>query len=268
MDMRSGKVAENLILTICLITFALSVLVLLDRFLEQRHYKSEIKVLKELVYGEEDKADMTVKDRTKEHVTGSGENLNARESHRSFSEIRKLNPDFIGWIEIPGTQVDYPVMQSVQEPEFYIRRNFKKEKSVFGSIFADASCNIQTSKNVILYGHHMKDGSMFALLDRYDSKSFYNSNKYLHFDTIYQTGSYEILGAFRISANIIDDQFIHMLSCDTRENFTAFIQYIKRNGFYDTGVTASYEDHLVTLATCQYVDKNGRFFLVAKKHDE
>ena len=91
-----------------------------------------------------------------------------------YEALNRQNPDMQGWIRIEGTKVDYPVMYTPDEPEFYINRNFDKEKSSYGMIFIDGDCRVdQSTPNILIYGHHMKNGDMFAEIEKYNSREFH-----------------------------------------------------------------------------------------------
>ena len=172
-----------------------------------------------------------------------------------FQELYDTNNDMVGWIQIPGTIVDYPVVQSKYEANFYLRKNFYKQYAVCGTIYAREACDVaRPSDNVVLYGHHMADGSMFAQLEtRYKRQSFWEEHQYLTFDTLYEHHTYQIIACFRTSANLGQGFSYHIFNeADNEEEFNAFIAEVKRLALYDTGLTAEYGDKLLTLSTCCY----------------
>lgn len=117
---------------------------------------------------------------------------------KKYEEIYKKNPDFIGWLKIPGTDIDYPVMQTVADEDYYIDKDFDQEYSRAGMLFADASSDVKTpSDNILIYGHNMKSGNMFHDLLLYEEEDFFLSHKTIVFDTIYGDGVYEVIAAFR-----------------------------------------------------------------------
>lgn len=108
------------------------------------------------------------------------------DDYRALSEE---NPDMVGWIRIDGTNIDYPVVQCADEPNYYLKHDFAGRYTDFGCPFAQANCDVQDpSDNVILYGHNMKDGSMFSDLVRYQSRSFWETHRTIHFDTLTRRG--------------------------------------------------------------------------------
>ena len=182
-----------------------------------------------------------------------------------YVELFNLNPDLIGWIYIDGTEINYPVMQTPEWVNYYLKRDFYGQSNDHGSIYADEMADIKRpSANVTLYGHKMKDGSMFAGLMDYKEKSFYEQHPTIDFNTIYKDGTYQIIAVFITTAN--EGGFPYHLFVDgTEEEFDTFMSKCKELSLYDTGVDAEYGDKLITLSTCEHNVSNGRFVVVAKK---
>ena len=182
-----------------------------------------------------------------------------------YVELFKLNPDLIGWIYIDGTEINYPVMQTPEWVNYYLKRDFYGQSNDHGSIYADEMADIKRpSANVTLYGHKMKDGSMFAGLLDYTDKAFFEQHRTIDFNTIYKNATYEIIAVFITTAN--EGGFPYHLFVDgTREEFDAFVSKCKELSLYDTGVDAEYGDKLITLSTCEHNVANGRFVVVAKR---
>jgi len=178
----------------------------------------------------------------------------------------ELNNDMVGWITIPDTKVNYPVMQTPENPDYYLKRNFYKMGSDWGAIYAREACDInRPSDNITLYGHHMKDGSMFAQLSKFQFQDFWQTHQTFTFDTLYEHHTYKIWAVFKTSANIGDNHFPYHRFSDaySQEEFTEFVETIKKLDFYDTGITPVYGDKLLTLSTCEYTLANGRFVVCA-----
>ena len=190
-----------------------------------------------------------------------------------YVKLYKKNPDIIGWVTIDDTHIDYPVMQTQKDPEYYLRRNFDKEYSVSGVPFMDAASDIFIPTcNWLLYGHHMKDGTMFHDLLEYAEKDFYQEHKKIKFDTIYKggQGEYEVIAAFYSQIYAEDKdifKYYTYAGITTEEQFDEYVEGVKDISVYDTGVDAEYGDQLITLSTCSYhvADKLGRFAVVAKR---
>ena len=182
-----------------------------------------------------------------------------------YRELHGYNSDFVGWIRVPGTEINYPVMQSPDELNFYLRRNFEKEYSNLGTPYLQENCDIRTCDNLIIYSHHMLDGGMFSDLELYKKRKFFQQHKYVRFDTLDELGLYEIM-AVVITTAYQSDSFQYYNYIENNElTFNTYVQECKQRALYDTGIDAEYGDKLVTLSTCEYSNDNGRLIVVAKK---
>jgi len=186
-----------------------------------------------------------------------------------YAELFTMNPDLVGWIQLPGTKLDYPVMQTPQEPNYYLKRNFHREKSSHGCIYVQEDCNVFTpSENLTIYGHRMRDGSMFYPLESYKKQAFYEDHRIIRFDTIRERHQYEIFAVFLTSATK-GKGFAYNTFVDGADqtDFDNFVARCKKLSLYDTGITPTYGDKLITLSTCEYSQNNGRLVVVARRID-
>ncbi len=185
-------------------------------------------------------------------------------SDNKYADLYAQNNDFIGWIKIEDTVIDYPVMQSKDSPNFYLDHNFNKEYSRFGVPYMQENCSL-SSDNIVIYGHNMKNKSMFNELTKYKDKDFYNDHRYIQLDTLSEQRKYEVICAFKTVAYTDNGfQYFNFVKANTEEEFSAYIERCQALSFYDTGVNAEYGDKLITLSTCEYSQNNGRFVVVAK----
>lgn len=186
---------------------------------------------------------------------------------KKYYSLSQQNGDMVGWISIPGTSVDYPVMYQNDNNDYYLHRNFKKEYRYSGLPFLDYQCSLgEPSANLIIYAHNMKDGSMFAPLTDYDDKRFYESHKIIRFDTLYDENLYEVAGVFRTTMGAADEfKYYEFVNAHTDEEFYSFIDKVKKISLYDTGVNPIFGDNLLTLSTCSYGTSDERFVVVARK---
>lgn len=183
-----------------------------------------------------------------------------------YAAVYEQNSDFVGWISTPGTNIDYPVMQTVDNPNYYLKRNFEKQYSDYGVPYVQENCDLEFSDNCVIYGHHMNNGTMFADLCKYADEDFYREHKTIRFDTLSGFGEYEIVAAFKtVAYSERGFKYYHFTRADSAEDFDAYIAKCKELALYDTGVTAEYGDKLITLSTCEYSRQNGRMVVVAKK---
>ena len=183
--------------------------------------------------------------------------------------LYQQNSDLVGWISIADTNINYPVMQSVNEPNFYLKHGFDKEYSEYGCPYVQEDCDVQKpSDNLVIYGHHMKNGSMFAHLDKFKSESFWSEHKTIAFNTLTDRQEYEIVAVFRtvVYTDSPDAfKYYRFVDAGNANEFDSFIAKCKELSFYDTGVTAAYGDKLITLSTCEYSRNNSRLVVVAKR---
>lgn len=189
-----------------------------------------------------------------------------------MAELYAQNPEIVGWLKIEDTVVDYPVMHTPDDPQKYIRKNFEGGYSVGGTLFIDGSCSMDPqSDNLIIYGHNMKNGTMFSTVKSYEKKSFWEKHPEIQFTTLYEERTYEVLAAFYDRVyykyeNVF--KFYQFIDAETEEDFDEAISYFKENSVYDTGVTAEYGDSLIMLVTCSYHTDYGRFVVVAREKTE
>lgn len=190
----------------------------------------------------------------------------------NFAALRSVNSDIIGWIQIPNTQIDYPVLQSsTEDPEYYLTHNYKKEESKYGSIFLDANASIHSadgnSKSLTLYGHHMNDGRMFADLLKYSDLDFYKSAPTFTFDTYEETGTWKVISVFKTNVEESQGSVFQYVrnGFSDRNDFLDFVYQIKIRSILDTGVTVNETDQLLVLSTCSYEFENFRTVVVARK---
>lgn len=185
-----------------------------------------------------------------------------------YKNLLNKNKRLIGWVKIDDTNIDYPVMQTTDN-EYYLDHNLNQEYDKNGSIFMDKDCDVlKPSTNFILYGHHMKSGQMFGSLSLYSDQSYYEKHPYIQFDTIYEKGLYEIMYVFRSRVYSEDEivfKYYQFIDAQSEQEFDSYMNDMAEMSLYDTGVTASFGDQLLTLSTCDYQEKNGRFVVVAKK---
>lgn len=183
-----------------------------------------------------------------------------------YQELHDENPDMVGWLQIADTKINYPVMQtSSDNANYYLYRDFDKNQSIRGSIYAAEICDVsKPSDNITLFGHNMKDGTMFAYLGNYYDKETWDKNSLIFFDTLTESHVYKIFAVFKTSGTD-DVGFAYHLMADAENEaeFNEFVATCKELAFYDTGITPVYGDKLLCLSTCEYTIDNGRFVVAA-----
>lgn len=185
----------------------------------------------------------------------------------TYANVLSQNSDFVGWIKIEGTAVNYPVVQS-EERNYYLRRGFDKKYNYYGVPYAAEHCDVNLSQNVVIYGHNMNNGTMFGDLGKYTSKSFYETHKYINFDTLESFGKYEIIAVLKTVAYSEDEFEYFRFESGTEAEFNEFITTCKEMSLYNIETTATYGDRLITLSTCEYTKNHGRLAIVAKRVEE
>lgn len=184
-----------------------------------------------------------------------------------YEALAEENPDFAGWLSIPDTPVDYPVMYTPQEPEYYLRRAFDGTSAVSGSLFIGSGC-APGGAHVIIYGHNMNDGSMFGSLAQYAEKDYAAAHPVIRFDTLDEAGEYRVLAVFYSHAYPSGEEgfrYYQYTDLSQPEAFAEYVQKAKEASIYDTGVEAYRGGRLLTLSTCSYHRENGTFVVVAVK---
>lgn len=176
--------------------------------------------------------------------------------------LQRENPNIKGYLKIPQTDIAYPVMRS-KEPDWYIDRDFYGNKSVCGSIYMD-NASYKGGTNLVLYGHNMKSGQMFGTLEAYLDESFLQQHKEIRFITEEGIQVYEVCMVFSASAN--NQELLKCLIPYTEEEMQSLLALIEQRGGRKYA-PVSWGDSLITLATCEYSQRNGRFFVIGKQTD-
>ena len=178
------------------------------------------------------------------------------------------NSDLVGWMVIDGTPINYPVMQTPDQPDYYLYRNFRKEDNAHGCLYVRESCDVfAPSDNVTIYGHHMKNGSMFTGLDKFRDSKFWKQHQTIVFDTLYEHHSYTVFAVFTTTASKGKGFSYHRFEYAADEaEFNEFVATCKALALYDTGITPQYGDKLISLSTCEYSQENGRLVVVAVRN--
>ncbi len=189
---------------------------------------------------------------------------------KKYKDLYKQNKDLAGWLSIEGTVINYPVMQTGKKnPDFYLHNDFEKKESDHGTLFIDARNDfVNRDTNLIIYGHNMRDGTMFGGLKSFMDQKYFDSHRKLVFDTIYEKAEYQIVAVCLSKVNYQDDKafrYYNFLNAESKEEFQAFLANIQQLTVFDQKIDISYGDELLTLSTCNSYIQDGRLFLIAKK---
>lgn len=174
------------------------------------------------------------------------------------------NPDFVAWLRIPGTNVDYPVVQT-DNPDDYLNHTFSGKSSVVGTLFSLADADYAApGRNIAIYGHHLRSSGekMFTSLMRYKNPDFYEDNKTVMLDSLYRHREYTIFAVMNMK---VGDWEPSRTTFSGDAAFMAFVNRAKSESLYDTGVEVGADDHILTLITCDrsYAGKEGRLVILA-----
>jgi len=199
-----------------------------------------------------------------------------------MAQLYAQNSDLIGWLYIEDTNVDYPVMQTPADEEYYLDKDFQKNYSSNGCLIMDTDSVVGSGTkaeqytdgttpgtNLIIHGHNMNNGDMFGNLDKYRDSAYEEEHSIIKFTSLYEEREYEIVSVFlsQVYKKTQTDVFKYyqFFQADTQTEFDDFYQNIKDAALYDTGVEAEFGDEFITLSVCAYHVENGRLVVVAKR---
>ena len=261
------KLVYTLTIVLLVLVFGVSAFFVGNYILESREQAKKFDALAQLKEeAKENATEPQVTEETGPDATYSDADIrDANNMLAEYGELYALNSDVVGWIRIDGTKLDYPVMQTPDNPNYYLYRDFDGKDSARGCIYAREECDInEPSDNITMYGHNMRDGSMFAAANAYVHKATWEENPLIFFDTLYEYHTYKIFAVFKTSANIGEGFTYHnMIDAQNKEDFDQFIAKCKDLSFYDTGITPQYGDKIICLSTCEYTLDNGRLVIAA-----
>ena len=185
----------------------------------------------------------------------------AEKPARDLSQLFAMNDDFVGWLCIPGTDINYPVMHTTDDPERYLRRNFDGEYSESGVPFLDFRCSLD-SDNLIIYGHNMMNGTMFAELRGYVNEVFCNEHPIIEFQTETACNQYKVFAVVQVKSN---DEWYRFITAEKEEDFNKGVEKITGMALFTNGDIPAYGRQLLTLSTCYDSAHNGRLLIISAK---
>ena len=255
----------SLIVILLIVILAISSYFFIKEIAENKKENELFEELQEVVQEEEK---TTAQNQITDNFKNETSNLSSKNvGNYNLESILKINTDIIGWIKIDGTNINYPVMQN---GDFYLHRNVNKNYSSSGTPYLAEHCNLKTSDNLIIYGHHMKNSTMFSNLDNYKNYNYYKNHKYIKFYTLEDNktikNDYEIVFAFKtVAYSDKGFKYYNYTKFYDENDFNSFVEKCRNYEFYNTNVKVNYGDKLITLSTCEYSQKNGRMVIIAKK---
>lgn len=198
-----------------------------------------------------------------------------------YQSLYDLNHDMAGWLSIEGTVIDYPVMQTPEDENYYLNLDFYGQPDKNGCLILDTDSEAGTgtkdygytdgnppSTNLIIHGHTMKSGDMFGNLKLYADEEYGKEHRKICFDSLYEERAYELIAVFYSQVYYEKDEvfkYYKFFQADTEEEFRDWYENIKAMSLYDTGVRAEFGDEFITLSCCSYQVEDGRFVVVGKR---
>lgn len=252
---RSDRI-YNILMVFFALVFLVSAGLLVKRFYDDRKTENEFSNLASLI-------DTSATPAPAEDGTVPEESNAAK-----FAALKEQNSEFIGWISIEGTNLDFPVMYSPEREDFYLKHDFNGQYSDYGVPYLEENCSLSAagqSNNLVVYGHNMKTGTIFGCLTEYKKAEYYAEHPYIEFDTIYNDGKYEVFAAFAIDV-VQDTSFLYNEYLNMSEAaYDSYVQEVISRSDVNTGIVPSYGEQLLTLSTCEYSTANGRYVVVARR---
>ena len=184
-------------------------------------------------------------------------------------KLQEENAEIVGWLEISGTKINYPVLQGTDN-EYYMTHNYKKQKSKNGSIFLNKDYDWTIpSSNLLIYGHNLGNGTMFQELLKYADENFYTKHPIIRFTTAEEDAEYEIISVFKSRVYYKSEEnvfrYYYFVNAESEGEYNEFVENAKKASLYDIEATAKYGEQLITLSTCSYHVEDGRFAVVGRK---
>ena len=182
----------------------------------------------------------------------------------SFAELLRYNPDTVGYLTI-GEIVDLPVVQRENDNEYYLTHAYSEEEAREGALFLDGA-NRLSDENLIIYGHNMRNGTMFGELSSFGKREFLLKNALVRFDTLYENALYVPFAMFEASMDENDGHYFDVRQIVFDEtSFELFVLKLRGRSVFDVPVEVEYGDQLLTLVTCSYNDDDGRYIVALRK---
>lgn len=255
---KKGRIITNLILIIALVIFAVSAFQLAKIGKGYLSGRSEYDKVRKLAITQD----------TGDNTTDDGGDESGTDGFSvDFSKLLEINSDTIGWIRFPQepSQINYPIVQGKNNSE-YLKKTFSANDNTLGTIFMDVGNNKDFSdKNTLIYGHRMRDGSMFRHLQDYEDKSFWEKNPYFYIYTVDgRILKYHIYSV----GQVLDTSDSYQIGFESDDSYQSFLDMTKQTALYDTGVEVTTQSTIVTLSTCTSASDNHRFVVRGVKEEE
>lgn len=264
--MHKGKKSETMIwgflLCVCIGVFTFSIWSLIGMKQEKNRIQKEYKDLSEIAHSNVCEESAKIME-----TTGTTESVNhePKQKINKLEELETINKDIIGWLTIKGTTIDYPIVQRSEEQEFYLSHDFYQKKERHGTPFLDKDCTPNGKCNLLIYGHHMKDGTMFAPLKKYEKKEYFVEHNEIIFSTKKIDKKFKIVAVCKVNANTDAELFSYLSNNLTEKEYEKVKSIVEQKQLYSCEEEISIGDALLTLSTCDYSEEEGRIIVLAKE---
>ena len=272
MKKHKGKIQTGIVIGIFSVIIIACLISIFSRMYSENKEKEEFIQLAEIVTEETTDATieetikklhlLKVSDSDNEVQTGQPVYYTTYYQPHSVSDLLSINSECFGWISIAGTNINYPVMHTPSNPQKYLNKNFYGEYSYSGTPFLDARCSAD-STNLIIYGHHMNNGTMFAVLCNYTSKSYGEEHPRIILETKDGAFAYSVFSVMKVKS---DDDWYRFTTVGTEKSYNSRIEYAKEKSIYDTGITPVYGQQILTLSTCYGYNQDDRILVLAVRN--
>lgn len=272
MKKHRGKIELGIVITVFSIILIACLISIFSQLYTENKEKEEFRQLAEIVTEETTNSDTETETIKKPNLLKVSDNNEVHDEQpvyyttyfqpHSVSDLQLMNPECFGWISIAGTNINYPVMHTPDNPQKYLNRNFYGEYSFSGTPFMDSRCSAD-STNLIIYGHHMNNGTMFADLCNYASKAYRDAHPTVVLETKDGAFAYTVFAVMKVKS---DDGWYRFTSALTEKRYKSMIEYAKEKSIYDTEITPVYGQQILTLSTCYGNSSDGRILVLAVKN--
>lgn len=187
----------------------------------------------------------------KPEVTSVDNNIGVDDVNNEYmlkeEKLLNINKDYKMWITVSNTNIDYPIVQG-SDNEFYTTHDFNKEESISGCLFIDSNNNVDSDKNIVIYGHHMKNETMFHNLNYFKEEEFFNENKI----SIIKNGEMHEYRPFSVYVIPEDEAVFNMSFTDNNNDYKMYLESLKSKSYFLSNINLDEEKDIVTLITCSY----------------
>ena len=272
MKKHKGKIQMGIVIGIFSVIIIACLISIFSRLYAENKETEEFRQLAEIVTEETTDATieeaikkphlLKVSDSDNEVQTGQPVYYTTYYQPHSVSDLLSINSECFGWISIAGTNINYPVMHTPSNPQKYLNKNFYGEYSYSGTPFLDARCSSDNT-NLIIYGHHMNNGTMFADLCNYTEYSYFTEHPTVVLETKDGAFAYSVFFVMKVKS---DDDWYKFLTTDLYETYEKWVSYAKSKSLYNTEITPVYGHQILTLSTCYGYNQDDRRLGLAVRH--